>query len=76
MRIYLKVIPRSSRNIVEKISEGEYRVHIIAPPVDGKANETLIKILAKYFGVAKSAVSIVGGKSSSKKMVDVLGRDD
>ncbi|MCX6761944.1 MAG: DUF167 domain-containing protein [Candidatus Moranbacteria bacterium] len=71
MRIYIKVIPRSSQNKIEKISEGEYRVHLNAPPVDGKANEALIKLLAEHFGVAKSAISIIGGKSSSRKMVDV-----
>jgi uncharacterized protein (TIGR00251 family) len=73
MRIYIKVIPRSSQNKVEKISEGEYRVRLTAPPVDGKANEALIKILADYFGVAKSSILIVGGKSTQRKMVDVLG---
>jgi hypothetical protein len=73
MRIYLKVIPRSSRNLVEKISVGEYRVHLTAPPVDGKANEALIKLLAEHFNVSKSAIEIVGGKSSSRKMVDILG---
>lgn len=73
MRIYLKVIPRSSQNKIEKISEGEYRVRLTAPPVDGKANEALIKILAEHFGVAKSFISIVGGKGMQRKMVDVEG---
>jgi hypothetical protein len=72
MRIYIKVIPRSSRNLVEKISEGEYRVRLTAPPVDGKANEALVKLLAEYFDISKSAISIVGGKSTPRKMVDVL----
>lgn len=75
MRIYLKVISRSSQNIVEKISEGEYRVKLTAPPVDGKANEALIKLLAEYFNVSKSAILIVGGKSMRRKMVDVFGLD-
>ncbi|MFZ2188718.1 MAG: DUF167 domain-containing protein [Candidatus Moraniibacteriota bacterium] len=73
MRIYIKVIPRSSRNLVEKISEGEYRVRLTAPPVDGKANEALVKLLAEYFNISKSAISIVGGKSTPRKMVDVEG---
>jgi hypothetical protein len=73
MRIYLKVIPRSSQNLVEKISEGEYRVRLTAPPVGGKANDALVKILAEHFGVAKSFISIVGGKSMQRKMVDVEG---
>ena len=73
MRIYIKVIPRASQNKIEKISEGEYRAHLTAPPVDGAANVMLIRILAEYFGVAKSNVTIIGGKSSSRKMVDVGG---
>ncbi|HBO17058.1 MAG TPA: hypothetical protein DD451_03585 [Candidatus Moranbacteria bacterium] len=71
MRIYIKVIPRSSMNKVEKISEGEYKVKLTAPPVDGKANDMLIKILAEYFDVPKSSLNIVGGKSARTKMVDI-----
>ncbi len=42
MRIYVKVIPRSSKNEVTKIAEGEYKVKLTDPPVDNKANEMLI----------------------------------
>lgn len=71
MRIYVKVSPRSSKNEITKISEGEYKVKITAPPVDGAANEMLIKILAEYFAVSKSQVQIVGGKSAKTKIVDI-----
>jgi hypothetical protein len=72
MRIYVKVSPRSSKNEVVKISEGEYKVKLTAPPVGGEANELLVKILAKHFGVSKSCVTIVGGKSAKIKMVDII----
>ena len=72
MRIYVKVIPRSSQNKVEKISEGEYRVKLTAPPVDGEANKMLVEILAKHFEVPKSLVLIIGGKSTRKKLVEIL----
>ncbi len=72
MRVYVKVSPRSSKNEVLKISEGEYKVKITAPPVDGAANEMLIKILADYFDVSKNRLKIVGGKSARIKMVDIL----
>lgn len=72
MRIYLKVSPRSSKNEVTKISEGEYKVKITAPPVDGAANEMLMKILAEYFDVSRSSVQIVGGKTARTKIVDIL----
>ena len=70
-RIYVKVSPKSSRNEVVEVSEGEYKVKLTAAPVDGKANEALIKILADHFKVAKSCVSIVGGKSAKTKIVDI-----
>lgn len=72
MRIYVKVSPRSSQNKVEKISEGDYKVKITAPPVDGQANDMLIKVLAEHFGVPKSNLKIVGGKSAKTKIIDVL----
>lgn len=71
MRIYIKVSPRSAKNEVVKVSEGEYKVKLTAPPVDGQANEALIKLLAKFFGVSKSAINIVGGKTAKIKMVDI-----
>ena len=72
MRIYISVSPRSSKNEIKKLSEGEYKVKIKAPPVDGKANDMLIKVLAEYFKVPSSCISIVGGKSTKRKMVDIL----
>ena len=72
MRIYIKVLPRSSRNEVTKISEGEYKVKLTAPPVSGEANKKLIEVLADYFDVSKSQVEIVGGKSARVKMVDII----
>lgn len=71
-RIYVKVSPKSSRNEVLKVSDGEYKVKLTAAPVDGKANEALIEILAKHFKVAKSCVAIVGGKSAKTKIVDII----
>ena len=72
MRIYVKVLPRSSRNSVEKISEGEYKVKLTAPPVDGEANKMLEKILADYFDVSKSSIEIIGGKTSKTKIIDII----
>lgn len=71
MRIYVRVSPRSSKNEVTKISEGEYKVKLTAPPVDGEANIMLIKILAEYFAVPKSTLAIIGGKSAKIKIIEV-----
>lgn len=71
MRIYVKAVPRSSRNEIIKISEGEYKVKLTAPPAEGKANEMLQKILADYFGISKSNVKIIAGKSARIKIIDI-----
>lgn len=71
MRIYIKVTPRSSQNEMVKISKGEYKAKLTAPPVNGQANKALIKLLADYFGVSKSSITIVGGKTAKTKIVDI-----
>jgi len=71
MRIYVKVIPRSSKNEVTRLSEGDYKVRITAPPVDNQANEILVKVLADYFKVAKSSIIIIGGKTARTKIIEI-----
>lgn len=72
MRIYIRVFPRSAKNEIIKMSNGEYKAKLTAVPVNGRANEMLIDILAKHFKIAKSLIKIAGGKSAKIKMVDIL----
>ena len=71
MRIYVKVSPRSSKNEVIKLSEGDYKVRITAPPVDNQANEMLIRVLAEHFNVPKSSLTIIGGKTAKIKIIEI-----
>jgi hypothetical protein len=71
MRIYARVTPRAGKNEVLKISDGEYKVKVTAVPEKGKANEKVVELLADYFGVSKSLVNIVGGKSTKTKIIDI-----
>jgi uncharacterized protein (TIGR00251 family) len=66
------VVPRASRSEIVGEIDGVLKVRIAAPPVDGAANDELIKVLAKKFGVAKSKVSVVSGLTSRKKRVRVV----
>jgi len=67
----VKVLPRSGRDEVIRISEEEYKVRVTAVPEKGKANEAVIKILADYFSLPKGLISIVGGKSARTKIIDI-----
>ena len=64
-------MPKSSRKEVIKISEGEYKIRLTAAPEKGAANLMLIAMLAEYFGVSKSRVKIVGGRTAREKIVDI-----
>ena len=52
------------------------KVRVRARPVEGEANEALIKLLAKALGVSKSAVSVQRGGQSRTKMIEVVGLSD
>ncbi len=71
MRIYLKVRTRSNQQKIEKISEGDYKIWVRSVPERGKANQEIIETLSNYFKIGKSAIKIVGGKTSSKKIMDI-----
>ena len=52
-----------------------WKLHIAAPPVDGKANDAIIRFLAKFAGVSTAAVRIVSGFTSPTKIIEFDGVD-
>lgn len=70
-RINLRVIPRAKQNKITTESDGSLRVHITAAPVDGAANDAVIKILSEHFNVQKSQIKIVRGETSRNKVVEI-----
>jgi uncharacterized protein (TIGR00251 family) len=72
----LRVTPRASKNeIVEVLSDGTIKVHLTAPPVEGKANEALIKFLSEVLDVPVSHLDIVAGAGGRDKLVAVTDMD-
>jgi len=69
MILKIKVQPNSGRQEITKLSEDEYKIFLKKPSEDGKANAELIKLLTKHLG---KKVKIVSGKTSKKKLVEVL----
>ena len=69
----IAVKPRSSREGVGPVQGDRLVVSVNAPPVDGKANAAVVRVLAEAFGVARSAVAIVRGETGRKKTVRVTG---
>ena len=72
MRITVRVKPGSKKGpLVEASDDGSLTVFLQQRAVDGAANEGLIEILAKHFGVSKSRVTIEAGFTSRVKKVEV-----
>ena len=70
-KVYLQ--PRSSRNEIVGTYRDGIKVKVTAPPIEGKANEALIKFLAKEFKISASSVEIIKGHNSREKIVRIGG---
>lgn len=69
----VRVVTRASRSEIVGEHDGALRVRIAAPPVDGAANDELVKVLAKAFAVPRSAITIATGQTSKLKTVKIQG---
>jgi uncharacterized protein (TIGR00251 family) len=69
--ISVTVRPNAATSGLVQVSQAEYKVSVRAVPEKGKANQAVIELLADHFGVTKSAVTILRGKSAKKKLIRV-----
>ena len=67
MQKRVKVKPNSQQQKIEELADGSLTVHLKSPPVDGKANEELIKLLAKKFDVANPLSELNLGQHLDKR---------
>lgn len=71
----VRAVPRASRSKIVGEHDGALKIRIASPPVDGAANEELIRFLCKFTGVPRSQIDIVGGLASKSKIVRIDGID-
>ena len=78
VRVAIRLTPKASRNAIAGIAEAGQgdavlKVMVTAVPEAGRANEALIKLLAKQWGVAKSSISLVAGATDRNKILHIAG---
>ena len=73
IRVHVHVQPRASRSEVVGTHGAALKVRLLAPPVDGAANDALVALLAKELGVPRRDVRIVQGATSRAKVVEIDG---
>ena len=69
----LKVQPRSSKNKIGEVTNGELRIQVTAPPVDAAANEAVLRLLAERLDCPRGAVQLIRGQISRRKQVLIRG---
>lgn len=65
--------PKAKKNAVTGIHDGRLKVAVTQAPEKGKANDAILKLLAKSLGVKRSQLELVSGETSSKKTLRVTG---
>ncbi len=76
VRIAVRLSPRASRDEIGPFEADVLRVRVTAPPVDGRANRALVRLLAKRLGVPRGDVRVVVGEKARQKVVAVEGIDE
>ena len=73
----VRVTPRAARDAIDGVFDdsrgGALKVRVSEPPIDGRANEAVRRLLAKRLNVRLSAVRIVAGEQSRTKRVSIAG---
>ncbi len=72
MKINVLVKLNAKSDSLELLADGSYVVRVSVPPVDGKANERVQGLLAKFLKLPKSRVSLVAGTKSKRKVFKIL----
>ncbi|KJJ85106.1 protein containing DUF167 [Candidatus Omnitrophus magneticus] len=70
MRIEIKVIPKSSRVLVSE-ENGILKVYVRDAPDKGKANKSVIELIAEKYNVSKNKVKIIRGETSRNKILEI-----
>ncbi|MGV8078585.1 MAG: DUF167 domain-containing protein [Syntrophales bacterium] len=75
LMLKVRVLPRSSRTEVSGVQDGALKLKIMAPPVEGQANEACLRFLAEALGIRRSRIALVAGPTSKTKTFSISGVD-
>ncbi len=76
IRFSAVIQPRSSQNEVSGIHNNSLKIRLASPPVDGAANKTCVKFLAKWLRVRPSRACIVARLDDKDKTIEINGMDE
>jgi uncharacterized protein (TIGR00251 family) len=72
----IRVTTRAKKNeVIQVMDDGTIKIRITSPPIEGKANQTLIEYLSTILEVPKSRIEIIAGEKSRDKLISILDLD-
>jgi uncharacterized protein (TIGR00251 family) len=73
VRLTIHVQPRAALNLVVGLHGDAVKVRLMAPPVDGAANQALVQLLSTVLGVAPARVRLTAGNVARRKIIEIAG---
>jgi uncharacterized protein (TIGR00251 family) len=73
IELHVRAVPRASKNEIQGIHDGALKIRLTTPPVDGKANQALIKFLSKLLKISKSQIRLAQGETNRHKTLRITG---
>ncbi len=74
-QIAVRLTPRAHREEIVGLRDGVLQARVTAPPLDGRANRALCRLIARQLAIAPSRVAVVQGHGARQKLVRVEGVD-
>jgi uncharacterized protein (TIGR00251 family) len=71
MLLHVYVQPGAKKSEVSGLHDGKIKIRICAPPVEGAANEALVKFVSGELGISKSKVKLISGEKSRHKTLQI-----
>lgn len=71
MKIFVKAKPNSKQEKIQEVDGTHFVVFVKALPVEGKANQAILRLLAEYFKLPKGNIRIISGYTSRQKVIEV-----
>lgn len=72
MRIVVEAKTHAKEQKIIQKDENTFIVYVTTPPVEGKANKQIIKLLSKYLKVAPSCITFISGETSKQKVFEIV----
>ena len=74
MRLSLRVQPGARRTaLLGRLSNGEWKVAVAAPPIEGRANEAVVELMSELLGLKRRQIAVTCGASSRGKVIEIEG---